>query len=380
MAATKPLFDIAPSIKGIVQSAGNAGFLKDFSADFKQFQANTPTPLPDVQIRGAGVNTRTDAKGNYTLKLPPQYPNATIVLTFTKEGFNTVTQTFTIDKVKQLPTVRLVSNATKPVEPTKKDGSTTTPPSPKAPSVGTGKDTTVTAQNTAQNTAASESIFAPTMVDVKGGTFQMGSNEYDDEKPIHSVTVSDFAIGKYEVTQKQWRDVMGSDPPELNFKGCDQCPVENVSWNDIQEFLQKLNQKTGKKYRLPTEAEWEYAARGGNKSRGYTYSGSNTVGDVAWYTDNSGYKTHPVGTKGANELGIHDMSGNVWEWCSDWYGDYSNAAVSNPMGAAKGSYRVFRGGSWLRNAVLCRVASRNNSTPTARSLYLGFRLALSSLQ
>ena len=185
------------------------------------------------------------------------------------------------------------------------------------------------------------------MVFVEGGTFQMGSNEGEtNQKPVHSVTLSDFLIGKTEVTQKQWRNVTGKDPSM--FKNCDNCPVESVSWNDVQDFITNLNRKTGKNYRLPTEAEWEYAARGGNKSKGYTYSGSNSLGDVAWDNSNSGIKTHPVGQKQPNELGLFDMSGNVWEWCSDWYGSdyYQSSPSSNPKGASSGSDRVFRGGSY----------------------------------
>ena len=221
--------------------------------------------------------------------------------------------------------------------------------------------------------------YEPEMVSVQGGTFQMGSNNGEsDEKPVHSVTVSSFSMGKYEVTQKQWREVMGSDPSELYFKGCDQCPVERVSWIDIQEYLKKINEKTGKKYRLPTEAEWEFAARGGNQSKNYTYSGSNDLKSVAWFTENSESKTHPVGQKQANELGLFDMSGNVWEWCSDWYSSsYSSGAVSNPTGAVTGANRVFRGGSWGHNAASCRSANRNFNTPTIRSFHVGFRVVFS---
>jgi formylglycine-generating enzyme required for sulfatase activity len=213
------------------------------------------------------------------------------------------------------------------------------------------------------------------MVFVQGGSFQMGSdNGESDEKPVHRVTLSDFYIGKTEVTQRQWRSVMGSDPPELAFKGCDDCPVERVSWNDVQDFLQKLNSKTGKNYRLPTEAEWEYAARGGNKSKGYTYSGSNTIDDVAWYGSNSDSKTHSVAGKDANELGIYDMSGNVWEWCSDWYKGYPG---SSGVTDYTGSNRVLRGGSWDGYSSYCRVASRTCDTPVYRDNNLGFRLGLS---
>ena len=218
------------------------------------------------------------------------------------------------------------------------------------------------------------------MVYVSGGTFTMGatseqgSDAWDNEKPAHSVTLSGYYIGKYEVTQKLWKAVMGSNPS--NFKG-DNLPVENVSWNDVQEFLRKLNAMTGKRYRLPTEAEWEFAARGGNSSRGYKYSGSNSLGSVAWCKDNSGSRTHAVGTKSPNELGIYDMSGNVREWCQDWYRDsyYGSSPRNNPRGPNSGSNRVFRGGGWFHNARICRVSLRNYSPPDYRS-DLGFRLAL----
>jgi formylglycine-generating enzyme required for sulfatase activity len=219
------------------------------------------------------------------------------------------------------------------------------------------------------------------MVRIKGGTFTMGctseqgSDCDSDERPAHQVTVSDFYIGRYEVTQKEWREVMGSDPPELAFKGCDNCPVERVSWEDIQQFLLKLNAKTGKAYRLPTEAEWEYAARGGSSSRGFKYAGSNTIDEVAWYTSNSGDKTRPVGQKKSNELGLYDMSGNVWEWCQDWKGDYSSSAQTNPKGPSTGFRRVMRGGSWSVSPQGCRVARRGYITPGYRDFYSGFRLS-----
>ena len=218
------------------------------------------------------------------------------------------------------------------------------------------------------------------MVYVSGGTFTMGatseqgSDADSDEKPTHSVTLSGYYIGKYEVTQELWEAVMGSNPSY--FKG-DNLPVERVSWNDVQEFLRKLNAMTGKRYRLSTEAEWEFAARGGNSSRGYKYSGGNSIGNVAWFGGNSGSRTHAVGTKSPNELGIYDMSGNVWEWCQDWYGSYSSSWQRNPKGPNSGSYRVCRGGSWFNNARNCRVSNRSNGgTPDDRGNNLGFRLAL----
>ena len=215
--------------------------------------------------------------------------------------------------------------------------------------------------------------FAEQMKYIKGGTFQMGSNDYDDEKPIHSVTVSSFYMSKYEVTQKQWRDIMGTNPS--HFKNCDNCPVEKVSWNDIQDFIKTLNAKTGKKYRLPTEAEWEYAAKGGQN---YKYAGSDNIGSVAWYGSNSGSKTHPVGQKSANGYGLYDMSGNVWEWCQDtWHDNYNNAPTNGTAWLTGGdnSRRVLRGGSWFNDGLNCRVANRFRNSPTSRSGNVGFRLA-----
>ena len=217
-----------------------------------------------------------------------------------------------------------------------------------------------------------------TMVAVEGGTFTMGatseqgSDANEDEKPAHEVTLSDYYIGQTEVTQALWEAVMGSNPS--NHKG-DNLPVENVSWNDCQVFIQKLNQLTGKQFRLPTEAEWEYAARGGRKSRGYKYAGSNDIGSVAWYWDNSGNGTHPVATKQANELGVYDMSGNVWEWCSDWYGDYQSSSQSDPQGPSSGFIRVDRGGSYYDDARRCRVSLRDYGAPDFRSSCLGLRLS-----
>ena len=191
---------------------------------------------------------------------------------------------------------------------------------------------------------------------------------------VHSETLNDFYIGKTEVTQAQWQAIMGTNPS--SFKNCDQCPVEQVSWGDAQEFIKKLNAKTVKSYRLPTEAEWEYAARGGKNST-YNYAGSNTVDEVAWYDSNSGRKTHPVGQKKANDLGLHDMSGNVLEWCQDWYdiGYYAKSPSSNPPGPTTGSLRVIRGGSWYSVPAYVRVAGRNSSAPGNRDFDVGFRLA-----
>ena len=218
------------------------------------------------------------------------------------------------------------------------------------------------------------------MVKVEAGSFNMGATPEmqdpdTDEKPVHRVTLTNnYYIGKYEVTQALWKIVMGSNPS--NSKG-DNLPVEQVSWNDCQDFISKLNAMTGKRFRLPSEAEWEYAARGGNKSRGYQYSGSNTIGDVAWYDGNNSSMTHAVGTKQPNELGLYDMTGNVWEWCQDWYDSYSSSPQTNPIGAVSGSYRVFRGGGINSSARFCHSSIRFDNSPAFRSFILGLRLVLS---
>lgn len=245
----------------------------------------------------------------------------------------------------------------------------------------------------------------PSMVLIPGGTFYMGSESGDaDEKPVHKVILSDFYLGTYEVTVAEYRLFINSTGYKTNAeKGSgsyiyvdgswdkkaginwrndtggktaqDNHPVIHVSWNDAKAYCDWLSEKSGKTYRLPTEAEWEYGARGGNQSKGYEYAGSNNVGDVGCYSSNSGNKTHAVGEKLPNELGLYDMTGNVWEWCSDWYGAYPFGSQTNPTGPTSGSYRVMRGGSWNVAPRLCRVAYRSDFTPGYRSNALGFRLA-----
>ena len=222
-----------------------------------------------------------------------------------------------------------------------------------------------------------------TMKLVEAGTFQMGGTEYSSETPIHSVTISkDYYIGETEVTQALWKAVTGYSPTsdgsswKSSYGLGDSYPAYYISYEDVQSFITKLNSLTGENFRMPTEAEWEYAARGGNKSKGYTYSGSNTVGEVAWYDGNSSSKTHAVKTKAANELGIYDMSGNVWEWCSDWYGGYSSSVQTDPTGPTTGTDRMYRGGSWFSLATGCRCANRYYDTPSYRYFHLGVRLAL----
>ena len=217
------------------------------------------------------------------------------------------------------------------------------------------------------------------MVSVAGGTFTMGATSemegpFDDEKPKHQVTVGGFSIGRTEVTQGLWKAVMGNRPSAL--RG-DFRPVESVSWDDCMKFISKLNDLTGENFRLPTEAEWEFAARGGNNSKHTQYSGSSNIGDVSWYNGNSGRKHHYVAEKQANELGIYDMSGNVWEWCSDRYGNYGNTPQINPTGANCGAKRIIRGGGFLEPAGGCRLSNRSSLYSDESNLMTGLRLCLS---
>ena len=233
-------------------------------------------------------------------------------------------------------------------------------------------------QETAYNAIIRQLIS--NMVYVEGGTFTMGATSeqesyaYGDERPAHQVTLSSFYIGKYEVTQEEWEAVMGENPSYC--KG-GKHPIESISWIDCQVFIKKLNIMTGKNFRLPTEAEWEYAARGGKKRIGYLYAGSDNLDKVAWYNANCGGSTHDVGKKYPNELGLYDMSGNVEEWCSDWYGRYSSNSQMNPYGPSSGSSHVFRGGGWKSNvAGDCRISLRKLNGSEYRDFNLGFRIAM----
>ena len=237
------------------------------------------------------------------------------------------------------------------------------------------------------------------MVYVEGGSFEMGAtteqgNAADNnEYPVRTIKVDSYYIGKYEVTQAQWEAVMGTSLEEQRAlstydygivgEGTDY-PMYYVNWYEAQEFCDRLSEATGKRYVLPTEAQWEYAARGGNKSKGYKYSGSNDVEEVAWYEGNSyslgeshpDYGAHRVGTKKANELGIYDMSGNLWEWCSDWYASrYDEKDTDNPQGPVSGSDRVERGGSWTYYDRGCRVSVRGHAKSSYRGYRVGFRVA-----
>jgi formylglycine-generating enzyme required for sulfatase activity len=204
-------------------------------------------------------------------------------------------------------------------------------------------------------------------VKVEGGTFTMGNGN-----EANQVELSSFYMQKTEVTRELWQAVMGSNPS--SDKAWKDFPVTGVSWHDCQKFIKKLNAITGKKYRLPTEAEWEYAARGGKLSKGYKFAGSDEIDEVAWHSGNSNSKVHPVAEKKPNELGLYDMSGNVWEWCADWYGVYRLKAQKDPIGPDNGSARVIRGGSWSSDAGGCLVAYRNYRFPVNGFSSEGFRL------
>jgi|SRR5882724_1644743 len=249
------------------------------------------------------------------------------------------------------------------------------------------KSLNATALDSVKTTGTTGFIIEQEMVTVQGGTFAMGGNE-ENNKPIHNVTLSSFKIAKYETTQAQWEKVMGKNP--ASNPGCADCPVESISWEMVQTFITKLNRLTGKHYRLPTEAEWEYAARGGRKSKNFEFAGSNDIKAVAWTSLDSGLNPHPVGQKKPNELGLYDMSGNVWEWCNDWYDEnyYRKSPKNNPTGPATKPpdkknddglippLRVVRGGNSGNGSAYSRVASR----PKYRLGYhsIGFRLASSS--
>lgn len=223
-----------------------------------------------------------------------------------------------------------------------------------------------------------------TMILVEGGSFEMGATEEqggedpdENEYPIHLVNLSSYYICQTEVTQRLWHTVMDTNPSLI--QGSWRLPVDCVKWDMCQKFISALNEYMDYRFefRMPTEAEWEYAARGGNKSRGYKYSGSNDLNEVAWYENNSGEVTHPVGTKKPNELGIYDMSGNLWEWCQDWTGPYQSVEQTNPTGPETGTHRVMRGGSWTYDQQFCRVSRRNYISNVIKGANCGLRLAMS---
>lgn len=227
----------------------------------------------------------------------------------------------------------------------------------------------------------SAQVTFPDMVFVQGGKFNMGSViGGSDERPVHAVFLDDFYIGRFEVTQRQWRQIMDRDTNIFYFEGCDSCPAERISWNDVQEYIGNLNEKTKMNFRLPTEAEWEFAARGGLLSKEYKYSGSDMDSEVAWKVGNTDSRSHFVGLKKPNELGIYDMTGNVFEWCADWYSPkwYEASPAMNPAGPDTGLFRVIRGGSWFYDYSGLITTDRESANPSFRYGYVGFRLCRSA--
>ena len=385
--------DTAYKVEHYQQDVSGSGYTKQDTEDLSGTTAATATAVAK-SYTGFSENSTHSSRvasgtiaGDGTLVLKLYYDRDTYTVSYHSNGGSSVTST---------TGVRYGAKIYKPTSPTK-SGSIFS---------GWYKETALTNSWSFGTDMVTEDIalyanwsYMPEdFVMVEGGSFQMGSNSGDsDERPVHEVTVSDFAIGKYEVTQEQWKAVMGSNPS--NWKGTE-LPVESVSWYDAVEFCNELSKLEGREpayiingtnvtcdfskngFRLPTEAEWEYAARGGKESKGYTYAGSDTVEDVAWYlSDSSSWydsdrssRTHPVGQKQANELGLYDMSGNVLEWCWDWIGNYSSSRQSDPTGPLSGSRRVLRGGSWIYNASYSRVANRKDYEPVTSFRSNGFRL------
>ncbi len=344
---------------------------KEITAEMNGQSITLPAPTPiygslNVESTPIGATIYIDGK---EMGKTPRYINEVLIgqhrLRLVKEGYEEYSETVSVAKGER----KQMKTTLKDMLPETKDEETFTV---------NGVNFTMKLVETGIFVGDNDSLVLPFAFTHRGEcTFQMGSKDsdaYRDEKPVHSVTLSNYYIGETEVTQALWKAVMGSNPSY--FKG-DNMPVEQVSWNDCQEFIRKLNQKTGKNFRLPTEAEWEYAARGGKKSKGYKYAGSNTIDNVAWYTQTTNdIGTKPVKTKSPNELGLYDMSGNVWEWCSNWYGRYSSGSLINPQGSSSGSGRVLRGGGWGSNARDCRVSNRGNGNPVNTSNDCGFRLCL----
>ncbi len=355
---------------------------------FRQIEINTSTPqeitlyptpiygIVDISTQPSGANITIDGKNFGT---SPNYIDTLLVgnhtIKITLDGYNEITRNITIKKGEE---IKLAEKLTKTEVPS--NSPVIVPIAPENP-VLTNRSKTLTPKWAPEVTEEQKRILTElieSMVLVEGGTFtigatsEQGGDAWDWEKPTHRVTLSDYHIGAYEVTQEQWQAAMSKNPS--SYKGSRK-PVERVSWKDCQKFIEKLNRLTGLNFVLPTEAQWEYAARGGNKSRGYKYSGSDNIGSVAYYNQNSGGPT-TVGSKQPNELGLYDMSGNVWEWCQDWYGSYSSSSQTNPTGPSTGSNRVLRGGGWNNYARSCRVSDRIRFTPGSSYGNLGLRLAV----
>ena len=351
-------------------------------APVKPAESKPVTGSLSVNSNPSGATVLIDGKERGTTPVElSNLPLGKHQLKVQKQGYEDLTQTVT---VKEGQTSELIlALSAKPEEPVPSK----VVQQPQS-AVSNAASSSVSSSSSASSQTITVNGISFKMVKVEGGTFQMGSNDsdaYSDEKPVHSVTLSDYYIGETEVTQALWEAVMGTTVSQQRDKADKSWslygvggsyPMYYVSWEECQAFIRELNRLTGKHFRLPTEAEWEYAARGGRKSTGAKYAGSDAVSTVAWYTDNSGSTTHPVKGKRPNELGLYDMSGNVWEWCQDWKGSYSSGSQTNPKGPTTGSGRVNRGGGWYFIAGGCRVSYRYNNAPDFRGSSLGLRLAL----
>jgi formylglycine-generating enzyme required for sulfatase activity len=319
------------------------------------------------------VETVTVMPTSLTLKVGE---TATLSATVTPENAD-----YTLSWTSSAPTIATVDN----------NGKVTANAEGMATITANAGDKTATCAITVSNTGGSTTgVFGKytetvegvsfEMIGVIAGSFTMGITDNDtlaspEEQPTHKVTLTkSYYVASTVVTQGLWKAVMGTADSSYFTNTNDELPLEMVNWDKMQRFLTKLNQLTGKTYRLLTEAEWEFAARGGKQSKGYKYSGSNNIAEVAWYNANSEDKTHPVATKKANELGIYDMGGNVWEWCSDLYGPYSPNDQTDPTGSGSGN-RVVRGGSWGSGKEACRVSYRSHYNPSTGYWHTGFRIA-----
>ena len=333
--------------------------------------------LQGAQFEGSIVGNVKNKTGEYWVYMPQgnrmlkvKHPNyAPVMVTFADYGVEKVESNRTYELIVSFQQYINVPNVT----------SQSVAPQQPVDSQSVPQQVSDSSSNTTYSIPVKDGLNIE-MVRVEAGTFMMGATPemkypYENEKPVHQVTLTNnFYIGKYEVTQALWQAVMG-DNPSMN-KG-ENLPVELVRWDDCQEFINKLNNMTGREFRLPTEAEWEYAARGGKNSKGYQYSGSDNVYDVAWYDTNVEEKPHPVGTKAPNELGIYDMAGNVAEWCQDKFGNYKNSPQTNPTGTQKGKNRVTRGGSWFDIPRYCRSSCRYSYPPNEGRPFVGLRLVIS---
>lgn len=338
----------------------------------KTIKLASPMPMyGKLNINSSPINANIYLNGEHVGTTPKQMPKCLVGdyrLKISKPGYEDYTETFTLEEGKQkVVNQRLQSN--QPVAAVPAAGGAGGSNQPRPGGVPPA------APSSAGSLTLSAGGVMFTMVPVDGGTFRMGNEDgAPNELPLHNVTLSGYYIGQTEVTQELWEAVMGSNPSVT--KGA-KLPVTNVSWLNCKDFVARLSELTGMAFRLPTEAEWEFAARGGNRSQKARYSGGNDLQSLAWYSTTSNSEVHAVATKQPNELGIYDMSGNVGEWCSDWYANYEDVPVRDPQGPYSGTYRVLRGGSWNSETSSCRVSARGANQSSYTSVSNGLRLALS---